>query len=94
LVVAQPTAQQICSLAYKAPPEYLSVTGTLRVLNTGMHGYCAPGNRHDTLIPRKIRPEAEETVEHRSYNETQHNRMAVLPQMKSFGLLLEQRKKK
>jgi hypothetical protein len=62
-----------------------------------MHGYCAQVNiydGYDAPIPREIGAEAEETAEHQSYNATQHNRMAVLLQMKSFGLLLEQRKKK
>jgi hypothetical protein len=35
-----------------------------------MHGYCATVNKYDTLIPREIRAEAEETFEHRSYNST------------------------
>jgi hypothetical protein len=52
-----------------------------------MHGYSAPLNRYDTLIPCEIRAEAEEKVEHRSYNATQHNRMAVFLQMISFGFL-------
>jgi len=47
-----------------------------------MHGYYAPVNSYDTLIPRETRAEAEETVEHRSYNATQHNQMTVLLQMK------------
>jgi len=61
-----------------------------------MHGYCAPVNIYDTLIPGEIRAEAEETVEHRSYNATQHNRVAVLltDEIIWFALRTKERKTK